>query len=124
MSESDEQGICLQFPRASDAAHRSDHHPTKFLFRSPSLFSKCRQSWAWICLCVIRTRTASSRHPFRLAYSRTVMAGACTSCGEQKFVRIWTGIAAAALDRFVSQELVWSDRDILTNPASSDVAST
>jgi len=33
-------------------------------------------------------------------------------------------MAAAVLDRFVSQELVWSDRDILTNPAPSDVAST
>jgi len=39
--------------------------------------------------------------------------GACTQCCEQKFIWIWTGIPAADSDRFVSQESVWSDRDIL-----------
>ena len=39
--------------------------------------------------------------------------GACTQCCEQKFIWIWTGIATADLDRFVSMESVWSDRDVL-----------
>ena len=39
--------------------------------------------------------------------------GACTQRCDQKFIWIWSGIAAADLDRFVSQESVWSDRNLL-----------
>jgi hypothetical protein len=46
-------------------------------------------------------------------------AGACTECCEEKFMRIWTGIAATCLDRLVRLDSVLSDRDVLQISSTS-----
>jgi hypothetical protein len=46
-------------------------------------------------------------------------AGASTECCEEKFVWIWTGIAATCLDLLVRLDSVLSDRDVLQISSTS-----
>jgi hypothetical protein len=117
MSKSDQQDICLQFPGASDAAHRSDYHLIKSLSLDPlnkSFFGLTDEAVLGMDLFMHQSDLNDFERPlFSVGVLSDSHRGACTQCCEQKFIWIWTGIAAADLDRFVRLESVWSYRDIL-----------
>jgi hypothetical protein len=119
MSKSDVPGNCSRFPRVSDAAHPSGCRPTKSLFRSDQPVLLWFHSSACIFPCINRTRRSSQRPSFSVGIHTKCHAGACTECCEEKFVRIWTGIAATCLDRLVRLDSVLSDRDVLQISSSS-----
>lgn len=64
------------------------------------------------------------RPSFSVGIHTKCHAGACTECCEEKFVRIWTGIAATCLDRLVRLDSVLSDRMFCKYPALLDMTAT